>query len=156
MKRLNILLIALLIVLTALLSACKEPIKKEIKGFAAYKEPPKPYMYKAVTPSGVILQVSELKNYPKNASLAFWKEAILEYLPKKGYKKVDEGKTKKGQYFVFLVSQPRFDYFYFVHYQIKEEKIILTESGGRFAFLKEYKSRLISFCEKERVLDKKL
>ena len=126
---------------------CQGQIKAQISGFAVYDKVEGEFLFKAISPEGVKVQVSEKDNYPNTANLDFWQKAIEKYIPQKGYRLIKRGKTDRGRYFVFLVPGVKLDYFYFIHYEIKKEKIRLTEAGGRYAFLKMYQDSIIKFSK---------
>ena len=129
-----------------LASCAEEVVKPRIEGFAVYEKVDPPYVYKAITPEGVIIQISIKPNYPLNADNEFWANAVENYVPQKGYKLVKKGDSQKGKYFIFLVPGVKYDYFYLVHFYINENKITLTEAGGQYAFLKDYETRIIQFA----------
>lgn len=126
---------------------CRKEVSLE--GFAFYTKVPSPYLYKGISPEGIIIQASKKKNYPEIANIRFWEDAIKTYLPQRGYKLIKDGLSGNGKFFIFMVPGVKYDYFYFIHYIIKDEKITLTEAGGKFAYLKEYEDRIIKFCEIE-------
>lgn len=144
MKKIS--LFSALLLLITLIGCVKEQTKMTLEGFAFY-ENPYGAKHRAVSPEGIILQISERENYPEMADKNFWAEAVKTYLPQKGYKIMKEGGTQKGKYFIFLVPGTKYDYFYFVHFSVDSErkKIILTESGGQYALLKDYEEKLIGF-----------
>lgn len=127
------------------LSMTKNP---DMPGFAFYQSSSKGNIQKAVSPEGIVFQISQRNNYPEKADKDFWTEAVRSYLPQKGYKIMREGGTQRGRYFIFLVPGTKYDYFYFVHFYIENQKIILTESGGQYALLKDYEDKLIAFVAK--------
>ncbi len=141
-----------LFLLLFLVACGEEKLVREYKvdGFAYYtkqKEEEPEILYKAISPEGVHLRLSKKTNYPENATQDFWAQAIRRYVPDKGYRLIKEEKTKKGILFLFLVPGLQYDYFYFMHFFIKEKAFFLTEAGGQYAFFEEYEKRLLEFID---------
>jgi hypothetical protein len=122
-----------------------QPMPKA-EGFAFYHQVNGPYLTRGVSPEGVMLQVSKKENYPAKADLDFWEKAVHKYVPQKGYRIIKKGETSRGRYFVFLVPGKEYDYFYLVHFRIQGKNLVLIESGGRYAHLKEYEKRILDFA----------
>ena len=136
--------------LTFLFVSCGSATQSvKLESFAFYDEAPQGYLYKAVTPEGIVLLISRKPNYPLKADNDFWKNALLKYLPEKGYKMIENSSTKLGKYFIFLIPGVKYDYFYFIHFQLKKDEIILTEIGGQYGHLKNYQKSILEFCDKE-------
>jgi hypothetical protein len=121
----------------------------KLDSFAFYEDAPEGYLSKAVTPDGVVLLISRKNNYPQKADGEFWKNALNKYLPEKGYKPIENGNSKQGKYFIFLVPGVKYDYFYFIHFQIFKEELILMESAGQYALLKIYLPTILNFCDQD-------
>jgi hypothetical protein len=137
----------LIIVMAAGILAC-EKAEYELKGFAFYEKVETPYLFKAITPEGVVLQGRKEWNDPENTKADFWAEAVENYVPKRGYQLVKKGSLDKGRYFIFLVPGAKYDYFYLVHFITGKDEIRLLEAGGRYAYLKDYQQRILDFSRK--------
>lgn len=125
--------------------SCKSD-KNKVEGFAVFQKVPKPYLFRAISPEGVIIQVQKIQNYPKTADENFWASAIRKYVPQKGYQLIEEGKKDKKWYFVFLVPGSKYDYFYYLCFYLEnKEKILLIEAGGQYGFLKQYREKILDF-----------
>lgn len=75
----------LLACMALLLASCAGYHAQAPQGFAAYG---KGDNFRAVSPDGVVYQVSDSKHKPK-ADLAFWKEALTKRMHDAGYHAVD-------------------------------------------------------------------
>lgn len=117
-----------------------------LEGFAFFSEIKPGHLFEAMSPDGVKIQGREEDNYPEETKADFWAKAVKNYVPQRGYELIKEGTEKEGKFFVFLVPGSKYDYFYWVYFEVFGAKIRLVEAGGRYALLEKYQEKILKFA----------
>jgi hypothetical protein len=103
--------------------------------------------YLAVSPEGVRFSVRLVKNYPRQ-EMAFWQDAMSNYLTEAGYALLDgphefSGDQWTGVYFEWGAPYLGEDYIYFTGIIPSKDQIVVIEAAGAYDLYRKYSETIL-------------
>lgn len=102
--------------------------------------------FKAITSDGIRYRVREVKNEPKGDAV-LWQQTLRKSLEKRGFRIINDSflttdQNKRANFIDSQLSAGGHDYLYFIAFIVDNDRIIVTEAGGKKESMEPYKTQL--------------